>query len=755
MANKKNKLEDDNDSDMSKGAADILSKSLKRAGSIGPENETDEEIVTLKGIWDGKSWSGDWFSSKFPNVVAPFSYMPRDANPIDEDMQDQPCTICGGTDPTRFLFCDLCNGGFHADCCGVTTLPADDADWHCPNCVTALSKYGKNIPPTRDWRGQFKICKGPGKFGMPTTETFNLQFAYMPNTSPDNDTKTEQKIATLTGTGSNKFGYFEIRGSLLLQDKTFLMDCNKWYIKGVRKKRKKRKRLAPRRHSKSSSLHSKPTKSAAVSVNNENMDVSKESTSGSIDDMGAQTASNKLKPDPEGNLLATTELVSKEMNVSISKEMNSKKNDSSTSTELKPKKRKMVEIPEPVITPVSTKMSDEVSSVSSSSSGGSTSSELVHGKLLTSPRFTSPTPPGETSQVSLKISNQSPIVSALHSRIAELERQLLQVRGSGKLLVVTDMDCCLHTSENISQVERLSKLWQLVAEGFRGMTRWRSNVERVPYNLLFRGHDARYVNKCLKQALLAYHNRDRLTTSLKCAGAVCSALDTVLGKEPSEGGPLLRAVCIIQPPGHRVGKSGYIKNCKQDNTISASMFNSVALGAIHAYENYHEKVAIVDFSIFGGIGTENIISSFASSILEPVGDPAARLPDIFYGSVECETTSTNSEKNYTEIEFVSEFSRVVRLKEGATATQWRSGCSLVLAALEKFAPSVVILSAGFDGLANDSTGGKLAKLTPADYEWLTRKIVAISPRVVSVLEGGSKVDDLGKAFKFHVRELLG
>jgi acetoin utilization deacetylase AcuC-like enzyme len=88
----------------------------------------------------------------------------------------------------------------------------------------------------------------------------------------------------------------------------------------------------------------------------------------------------------------------------------------------------------------------------------------------------------------------------------------------------------------------------------------------------------------------------------------------------------------------------------------------------------------------------------------------------------------------------------------------------ILPALRRFNPELVMISAGFDGLASDPVGGKLG-LAVQDIAWATRQVVraaaectACSGRVVSVLEGGydlaPRSDGLSQAVQEHVRALM-
>jgi acetoin utilization deacetylase AcuC-like enzyme len=79
------------------------------------------------------------------------------------------------------------------------------------------------------------------------------------------------------------------------------------------------------------------------------------------------------------------------------------------------------------------------------------------------------------------------------------------------------------------------------------------------------------------------------------------------------------------------------------------------------------------------------------------------------------------------------------------------------AATDRFAPDLVLISAGFDSLAGDPLGGFTLELDHVDL--LTREMVARAERwcggrLVSALEGGYAPDRLGAACVRHLRALF-
>ena len=118
-------------------------------------------IVRIDGEYDhtAKSWSGDWTDiteNTLNHTPLPFKY--KLGNDVEEDA---PCFICHGTSSEGFLFCDMCDEGYHLACDldpsssagrpGTATpdmmLPAKNETWHCSSCQQIQAAY------TTKWRG--------------------------------------------------------------------------------------------------------------------------------------------------------------------------------------------------------------------------------------------------------------------------------------------------------------------------------------------------------------------------------------------------------------------------------------------------------------------------------------------------------------------------------------------------------------------------------------------------------------------------
>lgn len=101
--------------------------------------------------------------------------------------------------------------------------------------------------------------------------------------------------------------------------------------------------------------------------------------------------------------------------------------------------------------------------------------------------------------------------------------------------------------------------------------------------------------------------------ALRAAGGVCDAVDKVVS------GDFRNAFCAVRPPGHHAGPRGIVR-CSNDQEGSHGfcLLNNVAIGAAYARSMYRNdgirKVAIIDFDVHHGNGTEEIIRQLVPTI---------------------------------------------------------------------------------------------------------------------------------------------
>ena len=219
-------------------------------------------------------------------------------------------------------------------------------------------------------------------------------------------------------------------------------------------------------------------------------------------------------------------------------------------------------------------------------------------------------------------------------------------------------------------------------------------------------------------------NPHSLTAARHAAGAVVLAVDLVMRKE------CRTAFCAVRPPGHHAERRRAMGFC---------LFNNVAVGAAHALAAHGlERVAIVDFDVHHGNGTEDIFQ----------GDERVLMVSTFQHPLYPYCGVDNPAPNMVNVPLAAgEGSDAFR---AAVVDRW-------LPALDAHRPQIVFISAGFDAHREDPLAG--LKLTEADYTWVTQQLIAVAARhahgrIVSALEGGYALSALGRSAAEHVRALV-
>ena len=170
------------------------------------------------------------------------------------------------------------------------------------------------------------------------------------------------------------------------------------------------------------------------------------------------------------------------------------------------------------------------------------------------------------------------------------------------------------------------------------------------------------------------------------------------------------------------------------------IFNNIAVGAAHALTTYSlKKIAIVDFDVHHGNGTENIFTN---------------TPEVLFCSTFQHPFYPNSGDHVTPDHIVN-----VPLPAGSDGQAFRAAVeSAWLPKLHAFQPELILISAGFDAHREDDMAG--LQLVEQDYAWVTQVIKNIADtysrgRIVSTLEGGYMLSALGRSVAAHINALLG
>ncbi len=211
--------------------------------------------------------------------------------------------------------------------------------------------------------------------------------------------------------------------------------------------------------------------------------------------------------------------------------------------------------------------------------------------------------------------------------------------------------------------------------------------------------------------------------ALHAAGAAVAATDDVLA------GRARNAFCAVRPPGH---------HATRDQTMGFCFFNNVAIAARHALDVHGlSRVAIIDFDVHHGNGTEDIIA----------GDERVLMCSFFQHPLYPYSGAVPKGTNMVNVP-VAPYTRGAAVRETIDA-MW-------MPALEDFKPEMIFISAGFDAHREDDLGQM--GLVEADYEWITQRLVALAARhsqgrIVSCLEGGYHLGALARSVAAHLRVL--
>jgi len=304
------------------------------------------------------------------------------------------------------------------------------------------------------------------------------------------------------------------------------------------------------------------------------------------------------------------------------------------------------------------------------------------------------------------------------------------------LAYISHRDCLLHEmgQHHPERPSRLSAINdRLIASGL-DMALHHYDAPLVEREQLEAVHDAGFVEQihaAAPAAGLAWldgdtaMNKHSLDAALRAAGAVVYGVDLVMQ------GRAKNVFCGVRPPGH---------HAEHDKAMGFCLFNNVVVGAYHALNRHGlERVAIVDFDVHHGNGTEDMVAGdqrilFCSTFQHP-----------FYPGTGTDCRALNIVNT--------------PLAAGAGSAVFREAVTHYwLPRLEAFAPQLILVSAGFDAHQADDMGG--LNLVDSDYGWVTRRLCAqaersASGRIVSSLEGGYDLHALARSVEAHLKAFLG
>ena len=214
--------------------------------------------------------------------------------------------------------------------------------------------------------------------------------------------------------------------------------------------------------------------------------------------------------------------------------------------------------------------------------------------------------------------------------------------------------------------------------------------------------------------------------SYNAVSSIISAIDSVKNKK------LKNAFCAVRPPGH---------HAEYDNAMGFCIFNNVAVGANYLIEKYKlKKIAIIDFDVHHGNGTQNIFYS-NKKVLYISTHQYPHFPG---------TGASHERGSHNNI-----FN--IPLPAGMNSEEYFDAYEHVLKKLNEFKPEFILFSAGFDAHKDDPLSN--INLKSQDYYEITKRTLIASRdyckgNIVSILEGGYDLNALAESTEEHIKALI-
>jgi acetoin utilization deacetylase AcuC-like enzyme len=223
---------------------------------------------------------------------------------------------------------------------------------------------------------------------------------------------------------------------------------------------------------------------------------------------------------------------------------------------------------------------------------------------------------------------------------------------------------------------------------------------------------------------------ESVNIALEASGAIADMVHAIMKTDVHKG------MAIVRPPGHHATRNQSMGFC---------LVNNVAIAAYAALASGAARVAIIDFDVHHGNGTEDIFRD----------DPrvlyiSTHQSPLYPGSGNLFETGSGEGKGFTVN---------IPLSEGGDDGVYRAAFErIVLPVLDEFAPSMLLVSAGFDA----ATADPLAQmdLSSAAFGWMSNALAHVSGRhaggkMALVLEGGYDLPSLEHGLNAAIRGMLG
>lgn len=293
--------------------------------------------------------------------------------------------------------------------------------------------------------------------------------------------------------------------------------------------------------------------------------------------------------------------------------------------------------------------------------------------------------------------------------------------GGPRALIVDDVRFDRHApiGHHPERPERLLAAREAVARVAAAGTRFdRVESRTATDDELVRAHDPRFVEALGKlrgeTGYLdpdTYVSAESVEVARLAAGSLVAMVDAMLD------GPVPKGVALLRPPGHHARPARAMGFC---------LLNNVAVAAAHARARGVERIAVIDWDVHHGNGTQEIFWGdpnvlYVSTHQSPFYPGTGEADEIGVGHGEGYTVNVPLAAGGGDAVYASAFERVV------------------LPVVESYAPDLVLVSAGFDASARDPLAQM--QLSSNAFRWMSRELSRLATRsakgrMALVLEGG-------------------
>ena len=250
------------------------------------------------------------------------------------------------------------------------------------------------------------------------------------------------------------------------------------------------------------------------------------------------------------------------------------------------------------------------------------------------------------------------------------------------------------------------------------------------------GHSDKYLNwldklnpgeEIIKIDQDTFMSKKSLQAAKIAVGCVIGAIDSILEFKNKN------AFCLIRPPGH---------HAEREKAMGFCFLNNIAIGAKYLKEiKQIDKIAIVDFDVHHGNGTQNILWN----------DPDCLFISIHQSKL-FPFTGLENEKGKRK--------NILNIPVNANSSSFEFRYivdKVVIPRLKKFEPKFLLISAGFDGEKDDQMSQ--TQWVESDFIYITKKLKSLAKeycdeRIVSCLEGGYHLEKLATCCVSHIKTLM-